>query len=318
MCDSPQAIVPRFLAVPQSHFRRIAHRLDPRVTEFPPNCRPGDLTIDGMFAHQKVGDSFKKFLPVSLDTGLLYLHAVNDRRPLTAAISFLHGLYPPFNPNEIVPVETGGKTIDYFLPDVNVCGALFELEKEYLATPEFVSIFQETINEVEALLELLGVTNPGVADLEKVCDFALSSACNNVSLVNVTDEMNQKCNEFLGALGLGMFRTNKSVAASAPMREILRLVDLTVNLESSVRLALISGESSTIAALLALLVDGEVENPPYGSHLTFEIWENLGSKELFVRIGYNGKVVVDLESFHDFRTRIAPMLIYCNEYPSDD
>ena len=326
LCDSETAIATRFSAVPQVRPRRIHNILDTRLVDYPPNCRSGDLTVDGMLEHKALGASYRKYLieqqkllPEALDNGLLYLHATHSQRTYDSALSFMQGLYEPVSMNEILTIESGISGKDYFHPERKSCAELKQISKNYTHSHEFKTYMNQVAQKIQPILDELNVTDPSADDIDGACDFAFTFWCNGNSVIpGLTDEMIDTCMEYNGKMMYGMYSTSPGVAGSPAMREIFRIMDESI-LQKPVRFALISSHDSTVAALLTMLGYTEKYGPAYASHLAFELWEDDATKEMYIRVVYNGKEIPlinekTLVKLHEFRQKIGVLTNHCPEF----
>lgn len=327
LCDSEQAIATRFNAIPQVRPRRVHNIIDPRVADYPPNCRAGDLTLDGMLQHHELGISFHKylieeqqFLPKELDNGIMYIHSTNRQRTYDSALSFLQGLYPPISMNEIITIESGVTEKDYFHPETASCAEYKEMKTNYSSTPEFKKFLADTIEQAQPIFDALGVTSTKYSDINNACDYALTFWCNNISFgQNITEDMIHVCRKYVGSLMGVMYRTNPGIATSPAMREIFRIMDESLGGEKPTKFALLSSHDTTIAGLLAMMDYSEELGPPYASYLMFEVLEDNNSKELHIRVVFNGKDIPLVDgrtcvTLHEFREKIGPLLGHCPEF----
>lgn len=232
----------------------------------------------------------------------------------------MHGLYEPISVNEILTIERGVSGRDYFHPERGSCAELKSLAKNYTSSDDFQKYKDEVANKIRPLLDGLNLSDPSADDIDDACDFGLTFWCNGKSVIpNVTDAMIDTCREYLGKLMYGLYGSGPGIAGSPAMRDIFRLMDESLSGQSPVRFALISSHDSTVSALLTMLGYSEPYGPPYASHLAFEVWEDTNTREMQIRVVYNGVEVplIDgksLVKLHEFRQKIGPMTNHCPEF----
>jgi acid phosphatase len=300
---------------------------DPRLVEFPPNCRTGDLLIEGMIQQEKLGEFFHdylvknlSFLPEVLDTGLVYVRCDHQQRTLDSATAFMQGLWPPQTYNEILTIESGGLSMDFFEPSSGSCADLRKLYDEYADSPEFINFTASIRTVVDPIVKYFN------SSIGSSCDSALARWCNEGSLgpdiQNQTevDEIMDTCRRYFGLEQFGAYKTNPGVAASPAMRELFRLMDSALGGRKSFRFALLSSHDTTVASLLTMIGHVEEYYPPFASWIAFEVWDDRKIGDLMLRVVYNSKVVnvtggPGYMKLSDFRTQLGPLMKYCPEFP---
>lgn len=331
--------------------RRIRHTIDPRLSDFPPSCNPGDLLIQGFEEQYKLGLMYHNlyintlhFLPDQyFDSTLLYVHATNSQNSIDSAISFMQGFYNPLNPNEILSIEKGGTTRDHFHPQSSTCQDLQKEDLEFKASDAFKTYANETNYKIRPLYDYLNISfkKDDFTRIDKMCDFLISGYCNeNLFLPNETlfADVFDTCMQFNKFMLTNRFAfTQKGIAGSSVMRELNKMRNdfFSSNDRSDSggyingkRFQLISTHESAIVSLLLLFTGDKIGKddvtgiygPPPTSHLAFEVYENIESRELFMRVIYNGKEVKlfgedkTFLTVHEITHRISPLIKYCNEF----
>ena len=331
--------------------RRIRHTIDPRLSDFPPSCNPGDLLIQGFEEQFKLGEEYSKyyyqqlkFLPIDyFDPTIFYVHSTSSQSSIDSAISFMQGFSHPMNPNEILSIEKGGTTRDHFDPKSSICKDLQQEKEEFLSSDIYKSYASEVNNKIKPLYDYLNVTfnNQDFTKIDKMCNFLISGYCSeNLYLPNETvfDEVFDTCMRFNKFMLTDLLSfTQKGISGSSVMRELNKMRNdfFSSNDRSDSggvingrRFQLISTHDTAIVSLL-LLFTGEnfnkddvtgIYGPPSASHLAFEFYENIETHELFMRLIYNGKEVKffgedkTFVTVHEVTSRISPLIKYCDEF----
>lgn len=108
--------------------RRFKQILDPRLVEFRPNCRAGDLLLQGMEQHHELGQLYHNYFydKTKLFVGSprkseVFLRASDFERTFRSAQSFLDGLFPPENPGEVLVINHGTVESEILRPGTSLC-----------------------------------------------------------------------------------------------------------------------------------------------------------------------------------------------------
>lgn len=330
-CDSTEAFAARIEAAPLVHPRRIRKILDQRLAEFPPNCQMGDLTVEGMTMHTNLGKEFSnyiinklKLLPDYLDPTMVQARATWYERTYRSCVSFLKGLYPIEDPNEIVDITVGTKDLDVVHPTKDMCPDLAELRTKFFDSEDYKAKFNEVLRVAEPLYTFTNSSNKTPEGLEKICDWAITYYCNEQDISDIiTDDLIGKCRElqYYHFTKINFFNeTVKSIGAAPILREMFRVLDSAMNGESTTKLNIISAHDSVIAFILSALGTGKnyIAPPPYASYIVMEVY--MLEQEPYVRFNYNGDVL-DLGNgeqvvrLHNLRQRLEPFMNQCTTMP---
>ncbi|EAY19630.1 Histidine acid phosphatase family protein [Trichomonas vaginalis G3] len=330
-CDSADAYASRIEAAPLVHPRRIRRILDQRLAEFPANCQMGDLTVEGMTEHAELGAAFNKYivnqlklLPDYLDPTLIQARATWYERTYHSCISFLKGLYPIQDPNEVVDITVGTKDFDVVHPTKDMCPDLADLRNRYFNSDDYKQIYNEVLPVAEPLYTFTNTSDKSPEGLEKICDWAITYYCNEQDLTEIiTDDLVAKCRKLQIAhfYKLNFFDKEKLAIGAAPIfREIFRVMDQSLNEESTTKLNIISAHDSVIAFVLSALGIGNdfTDPPPYASYIVMEVY--MLNQEPYVRFIYNGEVLdlgdgQQVMKLHNFRQKLDPYLQQCLTLP---
>ena len=328
ICDSYNALSQRIKTSPAERYRYYRQVIDNSYSEYPLNCRPGDLTIEGMEQHKRNGINYRKyliddlhFLPETMDPKLFRFYSSPVERCMKSAESFLAGLYPPFSDNEVLSVETGSPTLSPLMINPNQCPELKALEAEFFNSKEYKSYMESMWAVVEEAARYLNLTK-SYSNIHTICQWAIAFNCTDKSRHPsfFSEEMVLRCQEQQAYNQFGFFGQSGKIgiASAAPMRQLIQNADEAIGNGSGVRFVLHSAHDTTVAAILTLLGNVYDQIPPYSSHLAMEIWED-DWKLLYVRFVFNGLPLIpsgfnsSLVRFDDFRSYYSPIINHCNE-----
>ena len=332
-CDSRGAFAPRAVISEEKRVRKIRHRYDHRITDFPPSCTSGELLVEGMRQHHELGTIYRKylvddlqFLPDYFDSSLVYVRSTNSQRTFDSAVSFLQGLYPPADPNEFVTIDAGDDG-DFFRPQTSKCAELKRQDKEFAKSDMCKARVNETKQKISPMFDFLGVNYETAddGDLDEMCDFMVAAACSDKIQFpeNITDDMIYQCMKFINFLMTDRYAYDSGfdygIAASPAFRELNRLRDSAFSNTDNTKFHLISAHDSTIVSLLLLFGIRNEYPPPFASHLVFEYYVENSSHEVYLRLIYNGQEVsmFNESSFLPLDYilgKVSPHAKYCNEF----
>lgn len=331
LCDGDDSYSPRMHAGPSNQFRRFKQVLDPRIADYPPNCKLGDLTTVGMEQHHKLGELYHRYLfaqhrlfhelPVPSDE--IRVRCTDIERTFRSAESFLHGAFPPQGPGEVIDVladtEDGGtlKMEFEWFKDAR------DVRDRWFASDEFKKWLDEEWEIVKDVAIELGVGEKSQANLNSVCDFISTHYCSGKSLPSfVTDDVQKTCTGVLGNMTWNMLETNRTVIGSFMVREIMKVPLAMVNGTSKVKFTLLSSHDTALAAVLVFLQGrmGRVMVPGFASHLVMELWKADDDQDYTIRWALNGEPIPLREMgnnttvfFNEFLEAYSDMNKYCLE-----
>lgn len=334
-CDGDDAIAPRMHAAPVEHYRRFKQVLDQRLTEYLPNCRSGDLLLSGMVQHQKLGEAFHEYLynttklfdeetELIPDPKTIYARCSDVERTFRSAQGFLHGLFPPQSPNEIIDIYTDTSDGSLLRPNKDWCKDMTDLWQNHTNSEEYKTWVSTNVAKVKPAFELLGLTEETGDNLNTACDFVSTHYCDNKLLPSdITEEMQQVCLNVTGSYLYDYYLKGPMITGSYSMRELLRIPKLIKQGNSSVKFALMSSHDTTVAAINALIGGEDVRAPripPFASHLVLELYED-NANELYIRFALNGKEIPmykfddkrKIAKFDDFVDAYKEINDYCHE-----
>ena len=334
-CDSDDAIAPRMHAAPVEHYRRFKQVLDQRLTEYLPNCRSGDLLLSGMNQHLKLGEAYHNYLYKETklfdevteeipDPSTIYARCSDVERTFRSAQSFLHGVFPPKSPNEIIDVYSDTSDGSLLRPNKDWCSNMSDLWNQHIETQEYKDWVEQNVKVTSSVLDFLGLEHNG-DNLNAACDYVTTHYCDDKMAPSVvTEEIQQVCLNVTGSYLYDYYLMNPDITGSYVMRELMRIPKLVASKQSSVKFALMSSHDTTVAAINALLGGENARQariPPYASHLAIELWEDQSSGELTIRFALNGKDIplYRMEGktevpFNDFLNTYKDYNNYCKEF----
>ena len=323
ICDSPDSPASRIEAIPMDHPRHYHRIIDQRVTEFSPNCRRGELILEGQDQHYRLGSTYKsylidslKFLDEKLHPSNIYIRASSYDRTYRSAVSFLSGLYPPKTENELIDIITGVPNSDVLRPNKLFCKNITDLYAIYLSSEQC----QKDVEEAKIVLKPF--CDYIKADCDKLtqstadryCDYLNTMKCTERQLPSdLNDNLFDFCMRYQGNQLFNLYGFNdtfRTYGGSYTLREIFRVLDSHINGETTAKFALFSAHDSTVAAVLAALkfdYSKLLTIPPLASHLTMEVYEK--ENELYCRWVFNGDVI-NLPLVDDLLGKIPDGYIY--------
>jgi hypothetical protein len=337
LCDSDEAIAPRMHGAQISEYRRFKHVLDPRLVAYLPNCREGDLLVEGMQQHLRLGKLYQTYTEsIQLFTD----HPTNEElsvrcsdieRTFRSAQSFLHGFAEPQEPNEIISIVRGSDYLEVLRPNGDFCQDIKNKTEEFTASQEYQDWYQAEWAALENLSTYLGIPK-SESNLNLMCDWVTTHYCDNKLLpAEISEEQQHRCMRVVASNLYELYKQNPYIFASYHMRTILSVANDRLAGKNNVKFALNSAHDSTVGAMYQLLAGKPGERPqnteripPYASHLTMEIWESKENNERFVRFAYNGELIklqllenntlVPYETFlnSDYAKKVYD---YCKEVP---
>lgn len=331
-CDSDDAIAPRMHAAPINHFRRFKQVLDQRLVEYLPNCRSGDLILSGMDQHVKLGELYHKYIydehklfsDLVPDPETIYARCSDIERTFRSAQAFLHGLFPPQSPNEIIDIVTDSSEFSRLRINFGVCHDLSELYQNWTKSENFTNWTNEKWEKIKTVADFLKLQKSG-DNVNAVCDYVATQWCSDKQAPSVvTDEIRTVCVNAIADYAYDLYTTNPWVTGSYTMRELMRIPKMIQNKQSKVKFALFSAHDTTIMAIKTLIEgkNAKVDRiPGYGSHLAMELWEDNSDKELYIRFALNGENLNITEcgadkqvvKFSEFLEKYKKMDEYCKE-----
>jgi acid phosphatase len=308
ICDSDVAYAGRIEAVPLIHPRRIRTLLDPRLADFPPNCLLGELTVEGMDQHFRLGAAYRKwlvdelqFLSPELDPAEICARSTSLDRTFRSALSFMHGLYEPRTFDEVLPISTGTNSFDAMRLHGRFCGDLNGVLHDFAVSQKYREFLADAGAVLKDVRDYLGEERWDDTTADDLCDWIIQMHCSEQMMPPIVNESHVRLCFSVNGKGLvAPFAESEETAAigfSYGMKEMLRILDRFNAQVTKHKFVLLSAHDSTIAVLLVLLGHKREAIPPFASHIAMQILEN-GQKEQFVRFVFNGDEL-ELPAFGD-------------------
>lgn len=255
-------------------------------------CHFGQLVAPGEIALKTLGEHFSriyikhmKFLPNEMIPSLMSFRSTSTHRTIHSAMAFINGMYP--NHTEIA-IDVADKDFDPWRRSSLVCPNLKKRIDSLKESPEFISQYGAAEEQTEIASKATGVKTKAAPDVY------MASRCAGLHRPNT------EADNILDKEALRKARQQEKVfsdenifplAFSFPISEIINCAAARISGESQTRFKLWSGHNGNILGLLGYLGLPIKILPPFGSYFVFEFWKNSSSKEIFVRMNYNGKYV---------------------------
>jgi acid phosphatase len=313
------------VSAPSRRYRLYHRRFDPRYLEYPPSCRPGDLTVEGMDMHVALGRLYRShyrdtlgFLPADLHPRYFTFNTSPVDRCIRSAESFLLGLYPPADPNEVVAFETATEGTSDLMVQGDNCPEISAANSAFQKGPIATQFVHDNYPIMKEAFDALNLTE-SYSSFSTFCGWAIAFNCSEHSVappwltepvMNVSQRMQ----------ALSQFDTYASAPrglhGSYLLRHVLRDADRQIGNANGKKMALFSAHDTSLAACLVALGFRDVRIPFYASHVDFEYWRT-EEGVLSLRVVYNGTPVVldpfnaTVVPFDDFRTFVQPFLAQC-------
>lgn len=304
VCDSDDAFSPRMHAAPVEHYRRFKQVIDRRLITYPPNCKAGDLLTRGMDQQYRLGSFFHDYIfnQTRLFSSLppnpeeIYARSSDEERAFRSAQSFLHGVFPPQSPDEIIDIWTDTSSKSILKPVPDYCQEFSELNKKHIESEKYLQwTDKHWTEELDKFAKTLSLDKSGY-NLNLVCDYVATHVCNDKRLpADVPQTIVDDCFTVLKEYIYDLYEENSSIPGSYIMRELLRISNGFVNKTSKVKFSLMSAHDTTVASILILLQNQRFSDvlyrPPYASHLLMELWKGDSDDDYTVRFALNGKAI---------------------------
>ena len=328
--EQEPAWAPRYSAVGGNIHRRNHMKYDKDQLRFKPSCQSGGLITQGMKQHHDLGAFFRrlyydeyKFLPYKYDSKYIFVRSSEVDRCQRSAMSFLSGLYPSLTPDETIVYETGTPALEMLHPQTSQCQDLKDAWDRWVKSPQYQARKEYSTPFLKPLADSVGIDfYENEATWMFIGDWMGTIACTNHSFpdsVNETVlEVGMKAVEYYSH---GFFSSSRGIAGSVIMREIIRIIENKIAGKTETKFALLSAHDVSIVAALILLGYDNSHWSPFRSYFITELWED-AENQLYLRFIYNSQpVAVDFMDHETvvkltkFRSRVAPYLDYCHEFP---
>ncbi|KAH0791714.1 histidine acid phosphatase [Histomonas meleagridis] len=329
VCDGEDAYAPRLIGSKDSEYRRYKQIFDPRLVEFLPNCRAGDLLLQGMEQHHQLGEMYHKYFFETTklfdsndanNNNYVFARSTDFDRTLRSAESFLGGAFPPLKPFEKITINRGSEYLELLRPSSDFCQDIKDIYTKLDADPDYLNYTNTMWNKIKHIADEFGVTYSS-SNLNLVANWVVTLECNGQQLPSfVKTEDLELCQRITADLMYIAFKKNTTVFVSYAMRELLRVAKEAVNGGNQFKFSLLSSHDSTVGTFLTYLGYQATETiPPYASHLLMEIWKS--GEQRYVRWSFNGEVLKifggtnEYMKWEDFVEKTNEVYQYCKELP---
>lgn len=332
-CDSQDSYSPRINVFPLDMPRSIHSIIDKRYSEYPPNCVLNDLTVEGMNQIHNLGLKYRNKL-LAIDSKYFTEAKISQKFKVRStyedisfknAVSFLTGL---FNNEKIDDLEiiTGTKSKEVIVANEKFCEDIKKLVSEYDDTDECKQVISQAKDDLAHVLAYLypnkeSVKNPTKSQIINACDFILSVYCNEqITDLNITSKLYEKAGKYYKKLNFDPFflKSNVGIASATVIREITRTINNTIKNKSDIKFSLLSGDDSTIAAILSLMKKKNVFIP-LASHISIALLKK--GDVYYLHFAFNGNVLESSEfeksivSYDEFCKYLYNYSGFCHELP---
>lgn len=323
ICESNTSASPRMSTSLTEKYRRYHTIYEPEILAYPPSCRTADLTVEGQDMHEELGKFYRthlvdelNFLPPYYDPDFMYIRSSEPERCIRSAESFIHGMYPPESPDELLKIITGTDLEEILHPRPDHCDDLTKSYKDWIQSPKYL----EKKATAEPLLRKL-VEDTGLEwdDWQWlwVGDWLYTIACVGKEIPDfITQEMLDVAINAVEFYTIDFYQHQRGVAGASILREILQHIEAKQAGENNKKFVLLSGHDISIVAALDILGVKINKIPPFASHLAFEIWRMGG--RFYVRAVLNGEEMMKPILLSQFKGIVAPYLKYCPEIGGDE
>lgn len=325
VCDSDDAISPRMYSSSLSSYRRFSRVLDLRHVEFLPNCRSGDLIIEGMQQHQHLGEMYHDYLYNQINLfdeppkpEEVYARSTDIERTFRSCQAFLNGAFPPQQPFEYLNIIHGTDYLEIMRPG-SFCEEQYTASSVYNSDINLQNYSKKEWKKLQHIATELHL-DYSLSNLSLLADWIYTYNCNNRRLPSfVTEKDITRSHKILGKLFQRYYKGNGEIYASSSMREVLRVAKISLE-KKNPKFAVFSAHDSTVFSFLEFLGRESKILPPYASHILFEIF-TLNNEEQ-IRWTYNGEVIPltkfdgnDYMPFSKFVMKVKKIYDICHELP---
>jgi acid phosphatase len=309
--------------------RRFKQILDPRLVEFLPNCRAGDLLLQGMEQHHRLGQLYHRYLfeqakllrhrPTESE---VFLRSSDFERTFRSAESFLNGLFPPENPGEVLIINRGTTDAEILRPGNSLCKDQADIEERHRKGSDGEKVAREFWEQIKHIGEYLRLEY-SISHVALISDWVATHDCVGKSLpVIITQQDIANCHKIVAHYMYDLINRNTTVYVSYMMREALRIAAQAAVQGSQLKFSLLSAHDSTVSPFLVYLANlDQARIPPFASHLLMELWQDK-NKQLFVRWTFNGEELKlkhfgerVLVPYKEFVVGVGDVYNYCKELP---
>lgn len=312
-------------------------KLDSRVIKYEWPEGIGELTPEGMRQEYLLGKELRKryvkeyeLLPPGFRTNSMYVLSTSSNRTLMSAQSLLAGLYPDGtgpklrngvralpNLHQPIPVMTIPRKVKNIInPEHEDPERVQQLIVKYaFIQPEWVKTNRELAADFKRWSRILGVEIKDLNDFLVPADHVYCMSLHGVPLPKELTKNDLDKIIHLKMKACAIRFVPKELAhhmASGFLRTLSSDLQAVVDGKQKYRYILYSGHDDSILGLMSALDEPLENNPPYGSHIEFELYRD--GTDYFVKTFYNFKAVAltdqnkEVLSLQEFQTFIEPYL----------
>jgi acid phosphatase len=326
-CNALGLVAAHTVSAPARRYRLYHRHFDPRYVEFPPSCRAGDLTAEGMTQHLDLGRAYRQnyfsFLPELLHPDHFTFVTSPVDRCIRSAEAFLLGLYPSESPNEVLYLQTGTETTSDLMVQGTACPEIDAANQAFQNGAIVQQFMNDTWPIMKPAFDILGLSK-NYSSYAQFASWAVAFNCSETAEGPpwLTDEVMNVSQRMSALTQYGTFaNATRGLYASYLLRHILRDADTQLGSATGKKMAIFSAHDTSLAAALVALGFTEDHIPFYASHLAFEYWRS-DDGLIKIRVVFNGKPVLidpfmeEVVPFDDFRTVVQPFLAHCPDVES--
>jgi len=318
-CDADSAVSPRMSTSLAKNNRRYHTIIDSELIAYPPSCQKADLTTFGMNQHQILGSTYRQylvenmsFLPDVFDPSMFFFRSSEPERCIRSAESFIHGLYPPINPDEYITITTGTDPLELLHPRPGHCKDLLKSWNKWIHSDEYIEKKANAELYLRSLVEETGLEWDDNQWLW-IGDWLYTIGCCGSPLPDgISQEAFDVALDAVEFFTLKFFSQDRGVAGASILREIFRIFEKSMNGQWNVKFSLLSAHDVSIVSVLNTIGISISTIPPFASHLAFEIWSK--NDQDFIRILLNGEDIGNgLMKYSHFKNMLSAFIHYCPE-----
>jgi acid phosphatase len=288
----------------------------------------GELTPEGIHQHFQLGKKLRaryvekyRLLPSSYDNSTLFALSTDTNRTIMSAQSFLTGFYPPGTGPvlksgepalpcviQVVPVRTlSEKDYNFIMPVISDPARNEMILRQHVFTwKHWKDEDEKHRRDYEKWSRLLGLEIKSLYDL-LICGDHLY--CMKVHQIPYPDGLSNEDAEAImetrtRACALRFVPKPMAYFTAAPfLTRLSQDLQAASNGKMTYKYMLYSGHDDSLLGIMSALDEPLSENPPYASHIDFELYQD--NNQYSVRVFFNGnpvkmgndKTVYSLEEF---------------------
>jgi hypothetical protein len=280
------------------------------------DCALGQLTSVGAAQHASIGAGFKQRyldaqafpeLNATLDARQIFVRATDVYRTQQSAQSQLNHMFssPPTKEclTHVITVHTVEKAQENMAPNEGKCPYLHDLEVSILASGEWPAAVDDIAAAMDQISHVFRTPLPPASSIYERAYWLVSYAdtfrvmdCHGEAFpAEITPALREQLYAAVDVWWRVVF-SNETYATLAVGEFLVQ--DLTPGMAASLtdpsapKFSLFSGHDTTIAPLLGVLQLPLLAWPPLASQIVIELYRHAQTSDAFLRIIYNGKVVL--------------------------